>query len=100
MAKMTLEIWQEPDGGYCGCFAGPMGDEARALLAPGATIVHCYEAESHFEAATRYHELLGFEPYRSPWEALDRRPYAVEWAATQLANSHMLAQSALARGRE
>jgi hypothetical protein len=88
MAKLIHEIWREDDGkciGLTGCLAGPMGDQARSLLAPGATLIYVYEAGSTFEAGVIRNQLLGFEPYRSAWEDLDSEPYSDEWAKIQSA---------------
>jgi hypothetical protein len=84
VANMLIEVWREPDGAFCGCFAGPMGDQARTFLAVGASLLHRYSAASHFDACVRYNQLLAFEPYTSPWEALDCELYPDAWAATQV----------------
>ncbi len=89
MAKLIHELWHDENGtsvGYCGCLAGPMGDEARSMLAPGATLVHVYEAGSVFEAGVFRNQLLGFAPYRSEWQELDSQPYPEAWAAIQRAD--------------
>jgi hypothetical protein len=86
MAKLIHEIWRDDDGtcvGLTGCLAGPMGDQARSMLAPGATLIHVYEAASIFEAGTIRYRLLDFGTYHSEWEELDSQPYPQEWADTQ-----------------
>jgi hypothetical protein len=85
MALLRHEIWRE-DGACTGitcCLAGPMGDQARAMLEPGAYLLQLFMAGSQFEAGTIRNRILGIEPYRSEWEALDSQPYPEEWAALQ-----------------
>jgi hypothetical protein len=54
LALLLHEIWRE-DGGCTGitcCLAGPMGDQARAMLEPGAYLLQVFMAHSRFEAGT------------------------------------------------
>jgi hypothetical protein len=86
MATLIHEIWREDDGtciGLMGCLAGPMGDQARSMMLPGATLIHVYEAGSIFEAGVIRYRLLDFGTYHSEWEALDSQPYPEEWADIQ-----------------
>jgi hypothetical protein len=88
MATLLHEIWRETnrDGtisGYAFILAGPMGDAARDLLQPGATLIHVYEAGSVIEAGTIRNRLLDFGPYTTPWPDLDSQPYPEEWARIQ-----------------
>jgi hypothetical protein len=86
MAKLIHEIWREDDGkciGLTGCLAGPMGDQARSMLLPGATLIHVYEAGSMFEAGVIRYRLLDFGTYHSEWEELDSQPYPEAWAEIQ-----------------
>lgn len=74
--KLVHEHWiDESDGGDLFCLAGPAGDNARASLGGQAKLVWTCEAESHFEAMTRYFEHQGWGAYSSEHEELDRRPY-------------------------
>jgi hypothetical protein len=85
LALLLHEIWRE-DGACTGitcCLAGPMGDQARAMLEPVAYLLQVFMAGSQFEAGTIRNRILGFEPYRSEWEELDSEPYPEEWAAIQ-----------------
>jgi hypothetical protein len=85
MARLLHEIWRY-DGAYSGitaCLAGPMGDQARSMLEPGAYLLQVYTAGSQFEASTIRNRILGFEPYRSDWQEIDSQPYPDEWAAIQ-----------------
>lgn len=77
---MLHELWDdEPEtesfgGSQLFCLAGPEGDGARALLAPGATLVWTVEAGSHFEAMTLYYEYQGWGTYTTDWEG-SKDPY-------------------------
>ena len=51
VATLQHELWVEQDG-QTFCLAGPMGDDARRLLAPGAQLVWQVEADSHFQDMT------------------------------------------------
>jgi hypothetical protein len=88
MAVLIHELWRENDEngnriGYTGCLAGPMGDQARSMLGPGATLVKVYAAGSIIEAGTIKNEFLGFGAYTTPWPDLDSQPYPEEWAEIQ-----------------
>jgi hypothetical protein len=86
MVKLLHEIWREDNGtciGLMGCLAGPMGDQARSMLSPGATLLHVYEAGSIFEQGVIRYRLLDFGTYHSEWEELDSQPYSDEWARIQ-----------------
>jgi hypothetical protein len=86
MTKLLHEIWRA-DGGACTaitcCLAGPMGDQARAMLEPGAYLLQVFWAASQCEASTIRNKILGFEPYQSEWEEIDSQPYSEEWATIQ-----------------
>ena len=73
---MLHELWIESEAEQTFCLAGPGGAAARALLLPGARMVWSVEAPSHFEAMCKYYEYMGWGPYSSDFEALDRRPYS------------------------
>jgi hypothetical protein len=78
MARLKHEVWIDTDGLEMCCLAGPDGDEARGLLEPGAKLLWTFEAGSHFEAMTIYHQHLGREPHASS-EASDAAPYPGKW---------------------
>lgn len=82
VATLRHDLWVEPDGQQTFCLAGPLGDDARGLLAPGAQLVWHVEAESHFKAMTLYHEHMGWSPYTSEY-AWDRQPYPDDWQRIQ-----------------
>jgi hypothetical protein len=88
MTNLIHEMWREDDGtciGLMGCLAGPMGDQARSMLHPGAILIHVYEAGSIFEAGVIRYRLLDFGTYYSEWEDLDSQPYSDEWVEIQRA---------------
>jgi hypothetical protein len=82
MACLKHELWESPEGLTTFCLAGPMGDEARRQLEPGSRIVWTVEAESHFDATTRYYERMGWGTYTTEHD-WDFQPYPDDWAATQ-----------------
>jgi hypothetical protein len=85
VALLLHEIWRA-DGDCTAitcCLAGPMGDQARSMLEPGAYLLQLFVADSQFEAGTVRNRILGFEPYRSEWEEIDRQPYPEDWAMIQ-----------------
>jgi hypothetical protein len=84
MAILRHEVWRDSDGLPTCCLAGPDGDNARRLLRENASLMSTFDAGSHFEAMTKYNELLGRDPYTST-EAWDRTPYPDEWLQRQLA---------------
>ena len=65
------------------CLAGPAGNEARSLLKGSAKLVWTCEAESYFEAMTKYYDHQGWGDYTSDFEELDRRPYVNEQGGTE-----------------
>ncbi len=78
--KLLHEHWiDDSDGGHMFCLAGPAGDDARASLQGDAKLVWTCEAESAFEAMTKYYEHQGWGTYTSDYEELDRRPYLDEF---------------------
>ncbi len=84
MAVLKHEIWVCGDGHTGCCLAGPAGDEARKHFAEDgpAKLLWTFEAGSHYEAMTKYHEYLGREPYTSD-QAWDFEPYPDEWLRNQ-----------------
>lgn len=74
-ATMKHELWVEDEGEQTFCLAGPHGDSARALLAPGARLVWSCEAPSHFEAMAKYYQYMGWGSYRSDYPEIDKRTY-------------------------
>jgi len=80
---MLHELWEDPDGGqdpdgggYLSFdLAGPRGDASRATLSPTARLVWTVEADSHFEAMTRYWAHMGWGVYTTDFPDQDCRSY-------------------------
>ena len=73
--KLVHELWKdESDGEFLFCLAGSTGDDARALLEGQAELIWTCEAESHFEAMTKYYEFQGWGVYKTEHEQ-DHWPY-------------------------
>jgi len=53
--KKTHELWVDKNGLDTFCLAGKEGEQARSLLSKNAKKVWQVEAESHFEAMTKYY---------------------------------------------
>jgi len=72
---MIHELWQESDGCQTFCLAGARGDGARALMDPGATLAWEVEAESHFEAMTKYYAHMQWGEYVTDFPDQDKMSY-------------------------
>lgn len=73
--NMLHELWVENETDRTFCLAGPRGDAARKMLAPGAKLVWTVQANSHFEAMTLYYAYMGWGEYKSDYPALDKKTY-------------------------
>ena len=73
---MLHELWDEGDACHTFCLAGPIGDEARALLGPHAQLIWTVEAKSHVEAMTAYWAHMGWGDYVSDFSEVDSQTYA------------------------
>ena len=83
MAILKHEVWVGNDGLPGCCLAGPAGDGARRLFSEdGAKLIWTFEAGSHFEAMTKYHAHMGYEPYTTDLSQ-DRDPYPDAWLEAQ-----------------
>jgi hypothetical protein len=83
MATLKHEVWMGSDGLPGCCLAGPAGADARRLFAEdNAKLVWTFEAGSHFEAMSKYHQHLGREPYATNHQQ-DYEPYPDEWLKMQ-----------------
>jgi hypothetical protein len=84
--KLLLEVWE--DIGERGeslpalHYGGPLGSEGRARLSPKARLVATIWARSHFEAMTKYYELMGWGQYTTD-TSWDYQPYPEEWMIEQ-----------------
>lgn len=74
--RVLHELWDEGDGGWTFCLAGPRGDAARALLESGSRLVWTLEAASHFDAMTEYYRHQGWGVYTTENPEWDRTTYA------------------------
>ncbi len=81
MFEMKHELWKE-ENGYTFCLAGSMGDGARALMDSNAKLIWTVEADSHFEAMTKYYEFMDWGNYKTEFEQ-DKEPYPEGWVRTQ-----------------
>ncbi len=76
---MKHELWEERNGEELTfCLAGRRGDDARKMLSPDAKLIWTVEADSHFEAMTKYYEFMERGEYRTKFEE-DKMPYPEEW---------------------
>lgn len=85
MARLVHEVWEAISDGmilHTCCLVGPRGDGCRRALESGAQLLTTFEAESHFDAMTRYNQFLGREPY-STNQPLDYEPYPDQWFEEQ-----------------
>jgi hypothetical protein len=73
---MLHELWTEPEGVQSFFLSGPSSEAIRKLLHPDAKLVWTVEAESHFEAMTKYYEYMGWGKYTSAFPELDKQPYS------------------------
>jgi len=68
------EIWEDPEGLTTLCPADETGDGARNLLEPSSKLIHCFYAESHFEAMQIYYKFMDWGTYTTEFE-IDKQPY-------------------------
>ena len=78
---MKHELWKEDDGSTF-CLAGPLGDGARAMMGKSAELIWTVEANSHFEAMTKYYEFMDWGEYTTEFEQ-DKEPYPETWSVNQ-----------------
>lgn len=90
MTTLRHELWEQPseDGQMLPglCLAGPDGKGFRELLEPGARLVVTFEASCHFDAMSKYYQLVGYGEYvnEEPWS---HEPYGQEEAERQANDS-------------
>jgi hypothetical protein len=63
---MRYELWRHEDEAISLSFfaVDENYDLQRRLLEPGAEFIWAVEAETYNEAMARYHEFMGWEPYK------------------------------------
>jgi hypothetical protein len=71
------ELWVYEEG-QTFCLAGQQGEQARALMPDDAALTWTVDADSHFEAMTKYHEHMGWGTYTTQYPEIDKQTY-VEW---------------------
>ena len=69
------QVWKTPEGLTMLCFADERGDGSRSLLEPGSTMIHTFQAISHYEAMTIYYAFMNWGVYTTIFEQ-DKEPYA------------------------
>ncbi|MGY0587932.1 MAG: hypothetical protein ACW7DS_18165 [Paraglaciecola chathamensis] len=73
---MKHELWVEEDeGSQTFCLAGVHGDGARKILGEDATLVWVCEADSHFDAMTKYYKYMKWGEYKSDYPDQDKESY-------------------------
>ncbi|OMO23041.1 hypothetical protein BCT38_20495 [Vibrio lentus] len=72
---MKHELWSNEQELDTFCLAGPDGDGARSLMEPDSKLIWECEANSHFEAMTKYYQFRGWGEYTSDYPEIDKRPY-------------------------
>lgn len=73
---MLHELWVESSG-QTFCLAGLNGAAARALREPGARCVWTVDADSHFEAMTKYYEYMDWGIYKTDFPEIDMQSYSM-----------------------
>ena len=82
MAALLHELWLEGDNDWTFCLAGSNGNGARAMLSASAKLVWTVEANSHFEAMTKYYKHMDWGVYKTEHD-WDNQPYPDDWDQTQ-----------------
>jgi len=72
---VQYELWIEEDQEQTFCVSGPRGDSARALLGVNAKRVWTVNAQSHFEAMTKYHQYMGWRAYVAAFPDIENVPF-------------------------
>ncbi|WP_408598523.1 hypothetical protein [Pseudomonas sp. PLMAX] len=72
---MNHELWLDPDGRRMFCLAGPHGEDARAMLHAEAKLIWQVDAESHFEAMTKYYSYMAWGKYQTDFPEQDKTTY-------------------------
>ncbi|MCF5686834.1 hypothetical protein [Pseudomonas sp. PA-1-3F] len=73
---MKHELWLEPDGCQTFCLAGVHGDDARNLPSANSKLIWMVEADSHFEAMTKYYSFMAWGECQADFPAQDQITYA------------------------
>jgi hypothetical protein len=74
--SLKHELWLEPDGCQTFCLAGNHGDDAPNLLSANSRMIWTIEADSYFEAMTKYYAFLEWGEYQTIFPEHDQTSYA------------------------
>jgi hypothetical protein len=74
---LKLDIWKNREGLTALLFSGDLGEEGRKTLEEDYEIIHSFNAESHFDAMTKYYEFMDWGQYETEFE-IDKEPYDKE----------------------
>lgn len=77
MASIKHDVWEDPEGLTTLCFSGELGREARNLLEENSRVIHSFYADSHFDAMTKYYQLMDWGVYETEFE-VDKLPYDLD----------------------
>ena len=72
---MKHELWSNEDELDTFCLAGEHGDGARKLLELGSRLIWTCEAESSFEAMTKYYGFRDWGVYTTDYPEFDKKTY-------------------------
>tara|TARA_R110000737_G_scaffold344175_1_gene371037 strand:- start:671 stop:907 length:237 start_codon:yes stop_codon:yes gene_type:complete len=72
---MKHELWIEDESEQTFCLAGLHGESARQLLSVTAKLVWTCDANSHFEAMSKYYQYMDWGNYASDFPDDDKKPY-------------------------
>ena len=73
---MKHELWIDKEGMESLVLAGKHGEDARALIGSGSRLVWTFDADSYFEAMTKYYEYMGWGDYHTDYPEHDKKTYA------------------------
>ena len=74
MALVKHDIWKNKEGLTALLFSGDIGKAGRNALQKDYELVHSFNADSHFDAMTKYYEFMDWGPYTTEFE-VDKKPY-------------------------
>jgi hypothetical protein len=83
-----FELWEVasgPDKGLSVIAVGRRGEQGRAMLSPGATVILRYEAHSTIDMMQQFYDHVCFGPYHAIWPDLDSVPFWKLWGNESLA---------------
>ena len=73
---MKHELWIDKElDEQMFCLSGPHGEDARAMLGQSADLVWCCDADTHFEAMTKYYNYMDWGIYTTGYPEHDHQTY-------------------------